>query len=435
MKHPKSYIIVTIALMSMGYFVNIFHVITFSIIGKQSLCDLLLPNKFVPEDDFIKALHSEMVQIQMIGALLGSFLWGYMGDKIGRMSALFTSTLLCTVGLFLSAFLPEFKLLFPDNVLFVYKFLRFIVGFGLAGELGAGVVMVSEVMHADTDDRTRTHSNRILGITIVSAIGVLGGVFGGFINTVGIFTAWKNMYYLGAGMGLALIIFRISVYGSELFLRLKYDEPKKSSVKRGNWGRFFKEKALGKKLLICCMLSLPTWFTLGILLEHPNDYGYTNVHAADVYAWSYFGLSVGCIGAGFLSFYFKSHLKVLKMVHILSILTIFFYLIPFNSGAYFELKCFLLGVGRSYWCLFVAIIPEYFGTNLRCSASTIAINTVRGLLPIYAFFTGLLTTQTGLLSKTNAAFLLSIVLFGLTMYVLQRKDFEDSYGKDLDFET
>lgn len=435
MKHPNSYIIVTIALMSMGYFVNIFHVITFSIVGKESLYDLLLSDKFVPDEAFIKSLHSEMVQIQMIGALLGSFLWGYMGDKIGRMSALFTSTLCCTIGLFLSAFLPEFKMLFSDNVLFIYKFLRFMVGFGLAGELGAGVVMVSEVMHADTDDRTKTHGNRILGITIVTAIGVLGGVFGGFINTVGIFTAWKNMYYLGAGMGLALIIFRISVYGSELFLRLKYDEPKKSSVVRGNWSRFFKEKELGKKLLICCMLSLPTWFTLGILLEHPNDYGYTNAHAADVYAWSYFGLSVGCVGAGFLSFYLKSHYKVLKMVHILSILTIFFYLIPFNGGAYFSLKCFLIGVGRSYWCLFVAIIPEYFGTNLRCSATTIAINTVRGLLPIYALFMGLLTTQTGWLSKTNAAFLLSIILFGFTMYVLQQKDFEDSYGKDLDFET
>ncbi len=435
MRHPKSYIIVTIALMSMGYFVNIFHVITFSIVGKQSLCDLLLPKICSVEDDFIKDLHSEMVQIQMIGALLGSFLWGYMGDKIGRMSALFTSTLLCTIGLFLSAFLPEFKVLFPDNVLFIYKFLRFVVGFGLAGELGAGVVMVSEVMHTDTSDRTKTHGNRMLGIMIATAIGVLGGVFGGFINTVGIFTEWKNMYYLGAGMGLTLIIFRISVYGSELFLRLKYDEPKKSSVVRGNWWRFFKEKELGKKLLICCMLSLPTWFTLGILLEHPNDYGYAKTEAADVYAWGYFGLSVGCICAGLLSFYLKSHLKVLKIVHILSILTIFFYLIPFYGGAYFEFKCFLIGVGRSYWCLFVAIIPEYFGTNLRCSASTIAINTVRGLLPVYALFTDFLTTQTGWLSKPNAAFLLSIILFGLTWYILRQQDFEDSYGKDLDFET
>jgi MFS transporter, putative metabolite:H+ symporter len=438
MKHPISYIRVTIALMAAGYFVNIYHVIAFSIVGKQSLIELL-NNRY--SLDKVQELHSDMVQLQMLGALLGSFLWGYLGDKIGRMSALFTSTLLCSMGLFFSALLPEAKLLFPNDIEMIYKVLRFIVGFGLSGELAASIVMVSEVMHTDVEDRTKTHGNRILGTTVVVMTGVLGGVFAGWIHSYGIFQYWKNMYYLGAVMGLAVIVFRISVYGSELFLRLKYDQPKKSTVKRGNWWRLFKEKELRHKLWICFVFALPTWFTLGVLLEHPANYGYEGKNSADTYMWGYLGLSIGSVFSGLLSYYFKAHQKVLKLAHILSFVSILIYLMPFGRE-YFNGKCFLIGLGRSYWCLFVSIIPEYFGTNLRCSATTIVINAQRAILFVYVIFTTQLSNLifnsklvNVVQSKSIAALILSVILFSTAVYYISHKDFEESFGKDLDFET
>jgi MFS transporter, putative metabolite:H+ symporter len=424
MNHRKSYIFMIVALATIGYFVNIYIVTSFNMVGPTILKDVTGHQE----------MGVTMLSVQMLGALIGSFFWGVIGDRQGRMSALFASTLLCAVSLFFTCFL-EYLPNDPDYIkLIAFFILIFCVGFGLAGEIGADMTLVSEVMHTDANEPKQPyHKHRIWATTIVVAFGALGGLLAGEITKPG---EWKTTYYWGAGLSLLLVLARISVYGSNLFRLLKYDKP---DVVRGNWRYLFSDKTMRHKLFVCTFIALPIWFVLGILLKKPEDFGYISpllgdaIRPSNIYFWSYFGLSVGCFVAGIWAWKKQSYKQPLIGFLCLGFLSISFYLLPIlkEDPSVFRLKCFLLGIGRGYWGMFVAIVPTYFGTNLRCTATTISINAIRGFLGLYALI--IWFASEFIMPKIAATWILSIVLIGVSLYVAV-KYFEETYHKDLDFE-
>src|SRR6188508_298415 len=73
---------------ALGYFVDIYDLLLFSIVRRPSLISL-----GVPEDQLFDK-GEFLLQVQMTGLLVGGLIWGIMGDKRGRLSVLFGSILL-----------------------------------------------------------------------------------------------------------------------------------------------------------------------------------------------------------------------------------------------------------------------------------------------------------------------------------------------------
>jgi MFS family permease len=366
----KAWIIIIVA--SLGYFVDIYDLVLFNIVKKESLDALgfsLAETK----------LHEiSLFNYQMIGMLIGGILWGTLGDKKGRVVVLFGSILIYSTANFLNAFVEN---------LVQYKILRFIAGIGLAGELGAGITLVSE---------TLDQKKRGLGTMIIVTFGALGAVVAALVGNKGYyingifgwnFQNWQIAYIIGGAMGFLLLILRTSNLESHLF-----KENKNKEIKKGDLWMLLNDRKILKKFIYCTLIGIPIWYIVGTLSSLANRFALANsqieISVADCIMWTYLGLSVGDLISGLLSQFLKSRKKVINIYLVLSFFLVCIYLLDKNqNSSFYYLMNFLLGCGTGYWALFVINGAEQFGTNFRATASTMIPNIVRGsVVPISIAF-------------------------------------------------
>ena len=390
---------------ALGYFVDIYDLLLFSIVRVTSLKSL---NVVTEQDLLSKGIF--LINAQMVGLLIGGILWGIMGDKRGRLSVLFGSILLYSLANIANGFVTT-----VDQ----YAFLRFIAGIGLAGELGAGITLVSEVLPT----RLRGY-----GTTIVASVGLFGAVAANLVAHV-VKDNWQIAYFIGGGLGLALLITRISVLESGIFLKVKEEIPD-----RGNFVKLFTNRDRLSRFLSCIFIGLPIWFVIGILItfspEFAREIGFTgNVVAGNAVMVSYLGLVGGDITSGLLSQYVKSRKKIVLWFILLTVAFILLYLFaPVKSLSFFYVCTFLLGFGVGYWALFVTIAAEQFGTNLRSTVATTVPNFIRGtVLPLTLAFQ-LLAQYTGLIYSALIVGVCTIIVALVALRTLR-----ETFGRDLTF--
>jgi MFS family permease len=388
---------------ALGYFVDIYDLLLFSIVRRPSLIAL-----GIPESDLL-AQGEYLLRVQMTGLLIGGLVWGIMGDKLGRLSVLFGSILLYSLANIANGFVTSVE---------QYAWLRFIAGIGLAGELGAGITLVSEILPSNL---------RGYGTTIIATVGLMGAVVANFISKM---FDWQISYFIGGGLGLLLLITRISVFESGMFLKTK-----EKNVQRGNFFQLFTKRSRFIKFMGCIFIGLPLWYVIGILITFSPEFakvlGISGVIAAgDAVMFGYIGLAVGDLCSGVTSQLIGSRKKILRIFMLLTLFFIFFYLfIPLKSSGFFYFACFCLGVGAGYWALFVTIAAEQFGTNLRSTAATTVPNFIRGTVVPLTLAFKYLREQVGLI---NGALIIGIVTIIVAFIALQLID--ETYGRDLNFE-
>lgn len=389
---------------ALGYFVDIYDLLLFSIVRRPSLMAL-----GVPEDQLF-AQGEFLLQVQMTGLLIGGIIWGIMGDKRGRLSVLFGSILLYSLANIANGLVTSV----PQ-----YAALRFISGIGLAGELGAGITLVSEVLPA----RLRAY-----GTTLVASVGLMGAVLA---NVIAKTFDWQIAYFIGGGLGLLLLLARVSVLESGIFMKIKT-----ASVQRGNFLSLFTNSKRFKRFMGCIFIGLPIWFVIGILITFSPEFakalGITEkIAAGDAVMFSYIGLAVGDLASGFISQAVRSRRRVVFLYTFLTAVFILFYLFyPMQTPAMFYFACFLLGVGVGYWALFVTIAAEQFGTNLRSTVATTVPNFIRGtVVPITMLF-GFLRDDLHLGVVTGALCVGALTIF-IGLIALQ--SVEETFGRDLNF--
>jgi len=357
-KYDKK-ILLTILIAALGYFVDIYELLLFSIVRKPSLIGLGVLDEEIP----ILIASTKVMNWQMTGLLIGGILWGVMGDKKGRLSVLFGSIILYSVANFATGYVQTVE---------QYAWARFIGGIGLAGELGAGITLVSELL---------PRSKRGLGTSVVAGVGLLGAVFAYFI-----FKAtddWRLCYKIGGVLGVCLLMLRVSVSES-----LMYSTIKSTNVQRGNFFMFFTNAKRFKKYILAILIGLPTWYVIGILMNYSNRFSadlYTDslVDSGKATMFGYIGISVGDVTIGLVSQYFKSRKKALFLFYGFTIISCFLYFSTLNnSDSMMYLICGLLGFSSGFWAIFVTMGAEQFGTNLRATAATTIPNMVRGALPL-----------------------------------------------------
>ena len=342
---------------ALGYFVDIYDLLLFTIVKKSSLLEVGSTPLTLLADS------TKVINWQMVGLLLGGIIWGVLGDKKGRLSVLFGSIILYSVANFITGFIQT-----VDQ----YAWCRFVAGLGLAGELGAGITLVSEMLPKE---------KRGLGTSMVAAIGLSGCVLAYF--TYQLTEDWRLCYKIGGVLGILLLFLRISVVESGMFKMIKA-----TNVSRGNFFMFFTDLGRFKKYILAILIGLPTWYVIGILVNQSNHFaekmfGSKTLDSGRAIMFSYIGISIGDITIGLVSQYFKSRKKALLIFYIICIIFLFIFFSGLNnSDTAMYFICAALGFSTGFWAIFITMGAEQFGTNLRATAATTIPNMVRGSLPL-----------------------------------------------------
>lgn len=359
-KTSSSVFNITVVVAALGYFVDIYDLLLFTIVREPSLVGLGVDPK---DTNAMIAASTRIINWQMVGLLIGGIVWGIMGDKRGRLSVLFGSILLYSVANFITGYIQN-----VDQ----YAYARFAAGIGLAGELGAGITLVSELL---------PKSKRGIGTSLVAGIGLFGAVFAYF--TFDYTQDWRLCYKIGGGLGIGLLLLRISVAESGMFKEVRSKE-----VSRGNLLMFFTNARRLRKYILAILIGLPTWYVIGILVNLSNlfakeFYGPNSIISGKSIMYAYVGIAVGDILIGLVSQYFRSRKKALYLFYAFTIISglLFFSAWNSNDDRMYGI-CMAMGFSTGFWAIFVTMGAEQFGTNLRATAATTIPNMVRGALPL-----------------------------------------------------
>jgi MFS transporter, putative metabolite:H+ symporter len=349
---------VTIAVLvaALGYFVDLFDLILFTVLRTPSLKAMA-----VDPVEWGRLI----INWQLTGMLVGGVVWGVLGDRRGRLTVLFGSIIMYSVANLLNAFVVD-----P----YTYAVLRFIAGFGLAGELGAGITLVSELLP------TRS---RGIGTTIVATVGLAGAVVAGLVGELLTTNypvhGWRAAYAIGGVLGLMLLALRVGLLESGIF-RGTAD----TGIPRGNIVMLLWPPERLFRFLRVILVGMPIWFAGGVLFVFSPEIGKAlgldpPPSAANVVVFAYVGVVLGDLASGLISQYLRRR-KLVIGAFMGAYATAVVVLLQFGGHSpemFYALMC-LLGATTGYWVLFVTVASEQFGTNLRATVTTSAPNFVRG---------------------------------------------------------
>lgn len=388
---------------ALGYFVDIYDLLLFGIVRIDSLQSLNL------SASEIASVGLKLSQWQMGGLLIGGIIWGTLGDKKGRLSVLFGSIVLYSVANIANGFVQN-----VDQ----YVWARFIAGIGLAGELGAGITLVSELIPKE---------KRGLATSLVAGVGLLGAVFAYFISQ---YFHWRTCYFIGGGLGIMLLLLRVSVFESGMYSAMKDN----AQIAKGNFLMFFTNATRFKKYILSILIGMPTWYVVGILIIFSKEFGAEfgikeEIDPARAVMYAYVAISIGDILIGMLSQWLQSRKKALYVFYGITILGIVLYFMQNGSSAgTMYLICGLLGFGTGFWAIFVTMGAEQFGTNLRATAATTIPNMVRGALVGIGF---LFTQLQSSFSYVQSGIITGVVVMVISIIAVVL--IEESFGKDLNY--
>ncbi len=400
-EHTTNPFNIVVIVAALGYFVDIYDLILFSIVRIPSLQSLGIAASE------LKSSGIYLYNLQMGGMMVGGIVWGMLGDKKGRLSALFLTILLYSVANIANGFVTN---------LTQYAWLRSIAGFGLAGELGVGITLVSEVMTKET---------RAWGTSLVAGFGVTGAVLAYFVAVWG----WREAYWTGGVLGLLLLGLRLYVHESGMYHNIK-----SSDAKRGNFFSLFTNGKKFFKYLCCILVGIPVWFAIGILIVFSKEFGEAlgitgPVNTGKTVMFHYIGAAIGSILIGFVSQKLKSRRKALVIFIVaMGILCCCYFSASGVSPNQFYFLIFVLGIAMGYWAMFVTVSSEQFGTNIRSTVTTTVPNFVRGTIVGMSIWWNYMAAGMGIIKSAMiiGAVVIPVAIAAVVML-------KETHGKDLDY--
>ena len=404
MKKQYGIFSIPVIVAALGYFVDIYDLLLFSITRIESLRSFgLSPEQITIEGESILIW-------QMAGLMIGGIVWGMMGDKKGRLSVLFGSIILYSLANIANGFVQNTE---------QFRFIRFIAGLGLAGELGAGITLVSELV---------VKEKRGIATSLVAGLGLTGAVAAFIIKEN---FEWRTCYFIGGGMGLLLLVLRLSVFESGMF-----HEVRQMDVKRGNIWMLFNNRDRLKRYILSILIGLPTWFVIGVLVSFSSEFGKwmnikEKIDPGRAIMYAYTAIAIGDIFIGFVSQWLRSRKKALYLFYVITgIFILLFFTILWNGTAErMYWICAGLGFGTGFWAIFITMGAEQFGTNLRATAATTIPNMVRGMLAV--FILPLFQMLRSVTDYYTGGWLAAVIIMLIT--VVAALFLEETFNKDLNF--
>ena len=388
---------------ALGYFVDVFDMWLFSIYRVQSLKDLGYSG------EQITSIGVTLINYQQAGFLIGGFFWGILGDKFGRSSVMFGSIAVYSLATFMNSFVTEVT---------QYEVLRLLAGFGLAGEIGAGITLVAELL---------PQKSRGWGTTIVTGLGVSGAAAAAYAGKI---MEWKDAYVLGGMMGFGLLILRVMVHESGLYSKTKAI----SGLERGSLMLLFSNKERVFKFISCILVGVPIYLTFGIFVTFSPEiikaFGITeNVVVADTMLYASVALTIGDLLAGVLSQVMKSRRKPLFIfIGIAGMASLTLSLGEFSSVQVYSVIVGIVGLFSGFWACMITLTTEQFGTNLRATVTTVIPNLVRASSILLNTFFGI---YKGFWGIPVTVLVMTVGVYGLSMLSLCY--LKETFHRDLDF--
>jgi len=398
----QSAVVLAIVASALGFFVDLYDIIIVSVVRRASLLAVGVPEAELLEKGVL------LLNVQMAGMLLGGFLWGILGDKRGRLSVLFGSILLYSTATLANAFAPNFEW---------FLALRFLAGIGLAGELGAGITLVTEQMPPE---------KRGLGPAIIGSCGMLGAIFGAYI---GGHYSWQFTYQLGGIMGFALLILRLGVLESGL-----YEGLKEKTTTRGNLSILFKNPYHLKRYTAVILMGFPGWFVNGIVMtftpEIAKSMGMTEFPSvATVFSVFFIGFTFGDFSCGLVSQWLQSRKKaILLYLSTFTVLLVAYFIFGSRSVTIYYGIFLLMGISVGYTIVLLTNAAEMFGTNIRSTVTTSSLNLLRAsVIPQSLLFSALVPS----LGAVTAALITGLCALAVAFYGYTQ--LEETFHKPLDY--
>ena len=388
---------------ALGYFVDIYDLILFSIVRVPSLKSLGLEGQALLDQGVF------LLNMQMAGMLLGGIFWGVLGDKKGRVKILFGSIFLYSLANIANGTVDS---------IWSYAGWRFIAGIGLAGELGAGITLVLE----NLPQRIRGY-----GTMVVASVGVTGAILANFVSR---YFQWRAAYFIGGGLGFLLLLARVSVYESGMYSEIAGQ----LNISKGNFISLFTSRVRFFKYMRSVLIGLPIWFCVGILITFSPEFAKAlsitgPVNAGEAVMFCYIGLVFGDFLSGFLSQYFRNRKKIVLLFLLMTCAVTSYYFTQQNlSASRFYLTCLALGLAVGYWAIFITIAAEQFGTNLRATVASTVPNFIRGAVIPITFFFQMAKRQFGII---QAAIIVGSVCLAIAFYALY--GLEETFSKELNY--
>lgn len=395
----------TIIVSALGYFIDVFDIQLFAVLRVASLTDIgVAPERLATISGYI-------FNAQMFGMALGAFLWGWLGDRYGRLKALYGSILIYSLGTLACGFVHD-----PTT----YGILRFITGFGLAGETGAATTLIAEMM---------SPKKRGWGITIISGFGFFGPAVAVLVSW---FFEWRETYVVAGLMGFLLLILRMRLVEPLLFQKMRTSDTVRGSL------RLLLQRRQALTFIRCLLIGLPFLYAWTFLNFFSLELSRDVLKTGEVFNQKiclflfYIGATCGDIIGGALSQFLHSRRKSIIILYLFGIAVSALYLaigpqVKFSVETLYAIY-FLLGIGGGGWLLFSTIASEHFGTNIRATTTILAINLVRGFTIFTTFaFQGLSPVTT----SANAAIIIGSTIYVLAFLALQR--LRETHGLDMDY--
>lgn len=392
---------------ALGFFVDIYDLLLFNIVRRASFHDLGVP------EGGMKSFGESIISWQMTGLVIGGIVWGILGDKKGRKSVLFGSILLYSLATIANGFVSN-----TDQ----YTWLRFIAGLGLAGELGASITLTGELLPKE---------KRGIASALIATSGVMGTITAYFVYKLS-GENWRLCYYIGGGMGIALLFLRMGVLESSM-----YDAVKDSKVKMGNFLMLLFNRDRFFRFIRSILIGLPVWFIIGVIIsfsdEFAKQFGIKNFDQPTALMLQYAALAFGDMSAGFISNYIKSRKKTLMLFYAITAVALFLFFALKGGGNAFNmyLLCMGLGFGSGISVLYITMSAEQFGTNLRATAAISIPNLVRGCLPLILLLFQFLRSDKVLANYITGAWVTAIII--MVIGFLSALFTKETFGKEMDF--
>src|SRR4030095_6441727 len=406
---PKQYNIFSLPVIvgALGFFVDIYDLLLFNMVRIKSFTDLGV------QKDAMKDIGESIISWQMLGLTIGGVAWGILGDKKGRKSVLFGSILLYSLATIANGFITNID---------QYTWIRFIAGLGLAGELGASITLTSELLPKE---------KRGIAAALIATSGVMGTITAYFVFKLSN-GDWRLCYFIGGGMGLALLLLRAGVLESRM-----YDSLKEVNIKMGNFLMLLNKRERFFRYLRSIFIGLPVWYIIGVLItfadEFARQFNITDFDQPTALVLQYAALAIGDMSAGFFSNYIKSRKKTLLIFYAITSIFIFLFFALKGGGTALNmyLICMGLGFGSGISVLYITMSAEPFGTNLRATAAISIPNLVRVCLPLILLLFQFLRSGKVFTDYITAAWVTGIII--MTIGFISAVFTKESFGKDLDF--
>jgi len=401
--NQKQSLIIPVIVAALGYFVDLYDIVLFGVVRVASLTDIGVTG------DELTSKGIFLLNLQMIGMLIGGVGWGIIGDKIGRRFTLIATITMYSLANIANGFVTDMT---------GYAILRFIAGVGLAGEFGTGVTLVSEIL---------PKQYRGYGTTVISFLGLVGALTASFVGSS---FDWRTAYFIGGGMGILVLIGRVlSLRESEMF-----EAQKQTAHSRGDVMLLLRSQKTLLKYLAVIAIGVPIWYVSGIIVTFSPEFGAAlnltrEITAAETLRWQAIGLAIGSALSGLISEMIKNRKKVVwACFSLMLVLIIILLKTGATNPAFFLATIFVIGLGQGYWTVFITMAAEQFGTNIRATVTTSVPNFVRAMVVPMTMILSSIRHQVGLI---NSTMLIGGVVFGLAFWALY--GMKETYGRDINF--